>query len=541
MADSVTRSSGPPGMLYSPAGSKLASGAIKKARGLEKQQALDHLWQCFDSIERSPDTTPDEKHLAQLGKSFSTGVIKAESLLRARMAIAEAITKASPGPLAPVLSTILLDATEGSAAQGDIQNILWYGLDSMQKAPDLTHEEKQRVSLALDISSSVVSSSTINTCRRMLLSSIAASVQGPAGPIIASICQDALQGMSSKDATSIQWYSFEAIKNDPMAAPEERELGAFGQQLSTSCISPESLTTARKAIMDLLRKPVADPMALLYARAAGNALQGASAKDAANISWYFLDAITKHKSATQEQKALADLGLNFSSTSMSVETVASSRSAILRILGKPLAEALPVILPKAAMEAAQGAKNQKDRMNIYWYGLDAMAKCAESDATQVILANLGKNCSTTSMAQDSIVIIRDCIIKALVDPEPQSAGRAIAGVVLHALGGIPEPRDMNNLLWYGFDAINQAPGATGEQKALAARGANINATSVKDSAQARKRIMEKIALSSDPLQELREMAENLMKTDEPDAVEVQDGMLIIDGLKLEIRKEPDMD
>lgn len=545
MADPIKPQSGPPMMRYSSAGSEIASGSLEKVRGKEGQQALNELWCGFDAVEKSPDTTPDEKMLAQLGKNISTSTGSTGSKrsgLYANTKITEALADPLPGPLAPVISKILLAATDGEVKPGDVQNIqnvLWYGLDTMKKSRDLTNEEKQRVNLALAVTSSAISPSNVITGRRLLLASIVASVPGPAGPIIASVSQDAVKDMAAKDAANLLWYSLDTIMNDPGASQEARELADFGKRFSTSSMEEGSVNRARNAVMKILEKPVNDPMAQLFARAAVDASQGASVKDSTNIFWYGLDAIAKHKASTAEQKALAALGMSYSSSSMSPEALASSRSVIAKVLEQPIVEQMPVLISKTALETTQGVKGVKDKVNIQWYGLDAIGNCAGCDAARVALVNLGKSFSTTGMKQESVILARDAVMKAMADMEPKSVVNTIASLALDVLGGITDPKEMNNFLWYCFEAIKKAPGSTDEHRSMASRGTSNSGAGVKEQAQARKKIMEEIALSADPIQEVRDMARNLAKEGDPGTVGVEDDFVVIDGLKLEIKKGAD--
>ncbi len=91
MADPIKPQSDPPMMRYSSAGSQIASGSLEKMRGKEGQQALNELWCGFDAVEKSLDTTPDEKMLAQLGKNISTGTGSKRSGLYANTKITEAL------------------------------------------------------------------------------------------------------------------------------------------------------------------------------------------------------------------------------------------------------------------------------------------------------------------------------------------------------------------------------------------------------------------------------------------------------------------
>jgi len=270
-----------------------------------------------------------------------------------------------------------------------------------------------------------------------------------------------------------------------------------------------------------------------------SALKGLGVKDKSIMLYWGIKNVHERLPDTAPEKALTSLGLTYSTASVSPEAATEGRRCIAEMLAAPLTDTPERSVMAATLSSLKGLGVKDKSIMLYW-GIKNVHDRLPDGAPEKALTSLGLAYSTSSMSQEAVSQARESVAAALSVPLNGSAVKRLMGVTAESVNGMAGLNDRNNCLYYGFNAVKNLPGATAEQKKIAAKAIAYSTSNHSPGDVLTKRLeyLQELLSAKDPLDELKEMAESLAGPPADDAVVVdEDGKYVsIDGVRIEIKQ-----
>jgi hypothetical protein len=127
-------------------------------------------------------------------------------------------------------------------------------------------------------------------------------------------------------------------------------------------------------------------------------------------------------------------------------------------------------LARGTSEEMQAARNQDERWAIVDRGLQKIAKDNDTTGDEKALASMALSYSPMLMNRKAISGARSIVLSAFTTAIGGSLGSVIGKISQDSEGTMGQTSDKNNLLYYNLMALNQQPGANGDEKKLASLG-----------------------------------------------------------------------
>jgi len=241
-------------LSYSRTGSNLAKQSLEAgcdASDISKQRLVYN--KGFNSIIKSPETTRDEKLLAELGNNFTTeSNIDDRSAARASIYILEAIGDFAGGSVGPIIAAVALNAGYGAINPSSQRWIQYACFNFIIKHKETTHDENILAELGQKFATEAnIDDNTSGKVSTYVLEAIKECTGASLGVIIAGVT---LEGACCTNNINIQrWIhsiGFKAIMDNPKATKEQKRLAGQGFNISCSEKFSDDIAT-RDAIVIL--------------------------------------------------------------------------------------------------------------------------------------------------------------------------------------------------------------------------------------------------------------------------------------------------
>jgi hypothetical protein len=529
-------------MAWSARSAELARGAAEKMQSAGNQDERSTILnQGLTSIAKDQGTTADEKALASMALSYSSMSMNSKAITTARNIVFSAFTSPIGGSLGTVIGKISLDSIKSMSDVSDKNSLLSYNMRALTQGAGAPQVEKKLADLGLSYSSMCMNTDAMAAARGCIASALAASCTSPIGHALADVMLKADTSIKNGgDRNYSFYYGIKKIDDELPAAAPEKALTKLGLTYSSQLMNTEAILEARKSIANKLSAPLTDTAERTVIAASLDAYPRIREKsDRNNMLYYALRAVQERLPDGAPEKALANLGLTYSSQLMNTEAIVEARKSLADKLSAPLTDTPERTIIAASLDAFMRIREKGDRNNMLYYALKAIQGSLPDGTPEKALTNLGLTYSSQLMNTEAILEARKSIADALSKPRGESPVKLICTVSSDAVSKMTELNDRNSCLYYAFKAIGELPGASAAQKEIARRATSLSSlnNTTQEILRKRQELMQEILSVKDPLDELKEMAANLAKPADTEAIVKDDDedFISIDGVKLEVK------
>jgi len=180
-------SSQSPSLKYSEQAGTLAKALIQSATLQGQPEAVDNLLLSgLELIEKSPETTDDEKMLARLIIPIDTKNVSLSSASKARLCVLNAIANSVPGPAGAVISKVAIDSSRDLEYYPDRNAITTKGLKAISQHQGATPLEQTFAGFASGFTNSAFSVTMVDHAQTNALSAFGTALAGSPGALCGS-------------------------------------------------------------------------------------------------------------------------------------------------------------------------------------------------------------------------------------------------------------------------------------------------------------------------------------------------------------------
>ncbi|MDQ7821270.1 MAG: hypothetical protein RDV48_00610 [Candidatus Eremiobacteraeota bacterium] len=381
MDPAALSSSQAPSLSYSEKGVSLAKSLVGKADLQAQPEKSDELLLSgLAEIEKSPETTADEKLLARLVTTIDKGSIKPADAAKAGLSILNAIASSMAGPATAAIANTAVLCSRDFESPYEKNAITSRALTAISQHGDSTPVEQAFAAFAGGFSTGAFSGTTVDRIHREALGALASSAMtGPA----AALCGSFALKIASDPSLAGNAYGESALHSglkyiykDESCTAGQRSLAYHGL---VAHLDPEIPYVIKNTYLEVLTStpPGELPRALAKASLAGlNRLEDELGK---NFFLYWgLKTISENPDAPTIQKSLAADGTALFSTVKEGRQLMGMQSAVLETIA-----ALDPDAEKGAGLEALRALKEKLGGSHHFKSLDMLVDLeAESQGTQ---------------------------------------------------------------------------------------------------------------------------------------------------------------
>lgn len=352
----------------------------------------------------------------------------------------------------------------------DARRLLLDTFRSIERDPETSADERLLASVGRAWAAGDMPDAHAVAVRRVMLQTLAGSLGGPVGCVLAQATLEAIKDVSPSHARAMLLESFRALES------QSPILARFGREAAAGDIPDKEAVAVRKQVMQALTEPRDDPPVVILADISVNIADVTSAQAGRAA---LLTALKQIQVAGDEkQQGMALLGQQIASGDIPDRAAVALRRAVMDVLRNPGEDPSPLLLARAAAGAvdAPNVGDQAGRSALR-QTFQALAKEPEATPHQRILADLGLKAAAGDISdRDGFALRRTCL-KHLMERPVGSPAKAVAAACLEASEkvGAGAARAM---LRTGLELI--ANNGNQEQKELARQGIDWGAGDMPD-------------------------------------------------------------
>jgi hypothetical protein len=308
---------------YSQTGKTLAKTFNETASATSYASSANKvLWDGFDTLVKSNETTEDEKAIAKMANAIAKNTLNVQEHNRIAFPIMRAISNSISGPVGVVLAQISLNAANNTEKAESANKVLWSGYNAIINNPAATEDEKAIAKLGDNIANNTLNIQEHNRIAFPIMRSIAGSVGGPIGTVLAQVTHKAASNTEkAESANQVIWAGYDAIINNPQSTEQQKAIAKFGDKISHHTMNIQEHNRIGFSIISSLENPDLDgPMGNTLAKVAYNAASDTKlAVSANNVLWDGFEAVLNNPESTEIQKSIAKEAINISHNTMNVQ------------------------------------------------------------------------------------------------------------------------------------------------------------------------------------------------------------------------------
>jgi hypothetical protein len=273
--------------------------------------------------------------------------------------------------------------------------------------------EKAIADLGLRVGSHNMPNTDAASARYAVSQTIAGAVGGPIGAVLAQATLDAYSGKQYTSARAITKDGLTAITRYS-AEGNDLAVARLGIKFGDNVVTNEDAAEARKAALKTIARGAHGDRGQVLAETTLNVYGNKSYEAARMMTKDGLEAIAQDSECSDDQKALAKLGLAFGDHHMTHDDAAEARQTVLKKLANPITSSLTDALSEVSLEA-YGNKQYVAARAILKDGFEAVLKNPNATAEEKELARLGIEIGNGHMTNEAAATARRSIMQQLKD------------------------------------------------------------------------------------------------------------------------------
>lgn len=316
-------------VTYTPTGQALARAAKGSYGNKTWENAREIMRDSFESIAQSPNTSPSEKAIADLGLRVGAHTMTHDNAASARYSVMQTIAGGVPGPIGAVLAQSAVSAYGGK--QWDSARAI--SLDGLQTVLKYSPDpgDKALAQLGVDFGSHQMTHQNAATARLEVLRTIAAGSEDEMiGQVLARTTLSAFGEKTWDAARAISRDGLKAIAKNETTSPQEKALASLGITFGGHTMPDQDAATARLAVLRELSKPLSGDLTDNIAKVSLTASGGQTWSSARAILKDGFEAILANPKASTEEKELAQLGIQLGANRMPDDQATNARLNVMR-------------------------------------------------------------------------------------------------------------------------------------------------------------------------------------------------------------------
>ncbi|MHC9542670.1 MAG: hypothetical protein AB9903_24435 [Vulcanimicrobiota bacterium] len=324
------------------------------------------------------------------------------------------------------------------------------------------------------------------------------------GKIIAQTTKDVYDkgGIQWKTARDIVNKGLEKIRNNEKTTEDEKVIATMGVDFCYDYMYNDQAARAMASVMNTVSSSMPGPIGSVLAKATLNSYNSGTIewKDARKILKKGLETIASNPNTSNDEKAMANMGLDFGNDYMYNDQAARAQSIVVKTLVDPPSGPIAQVLAKTTLNSYNSGTIQwKDARKIIKEGLEAIIKNPGTSEDEKAIARMGIDFGDDYMHIDQAARIRAAVVKEIAEPPSGTMAQVLAKTTLKAYdSGTMQWKEARKIMREGFQAIVNNPKSSDTDKTLAQMGIDVGKDSMynQEAAQMRSDIMQKIANQS---------------------------------------------
>jgi hypothetical protein len=285
--------------------------------------------------------------------------------------------------------------------------------ESIASSESTSPSEKAIADLGLRVGSHSMPNTDAASARYAVMQTIASAVGGPIGAVLAQATLDAYGGKQFESARAITKDGLEAIK-DYSPNGNDQAVANLGIQFGGHSMANNEAAEARKSAIAMIAGGSDGNRGQVLAQTTLNAYGNKSFETARALTRDGLEAIANDSQTSEDQKAMASLGLAFGNHQMTNDDAAEARQTVLQKLSGPLDSSLTDALCEVTLDA-YGSKQYSSARAILKDGFEAILNNPNASADEKELARLGIEVGNGHMTDQAAATARRSVMRQLRD------------------------------------------------------------------------------------------------------------------------------
>jgi len=278
-----------------------------------------------------------------------------------------------------------------------------------------TQDEKTLAGLGITFGDHYMYDVSAARTRNVVLQTIIGGIGGAMGSVIAKVTYDA--GVAVKTAEEqrfIQKDGLQAIKENPKSSQDEKTIAELGIVFGDSYMNNTSATKARNVVLQTIIGNISGPIGSAIAKVTYDAgVKVETAKEQRAIQKQGLQGIVANSGATKEEKALAELGIEFGDSYMYDTSATKARNVVLNTIKGGINGSIGSVIAKVTYDAGVAVKTAEEQRAIQRQGFEAILANPDTTEEQKLLAQRGIDVGDHYMYDTSAAKARNIILQEL--------------------------------------------------------------------------------------------------------------------------------
>lgn len=297
-------------------GMVVARTAVEAAAALKTTGARAYLYSALDLISGGEPCAPEEKKVAQFGKSLPGNSLTDRDVVLTRKLAAASIAAGVSAPLTQAVVGIALEAIPGLSSSESSRSVLYSALDAILQDDRSGGFEKTLAAFGKSFTGNDMTDANVANLRAITIKTIQAGppVSGRTSEALGRICLESLKSASSSDAgRSTLYQTLDTILKLDTLTPAERALASFGKALPGDSLTGSDVVKGRERALRALIDNPQDPPSHLIARCALDTTgEMGSSKARRSLLYTALFHLKESGALSDDQKKIVERGLQAS-------------------------------------------------------------------------------------------------------------------------------------------------------------------------------------------------------------------------------------
>lgn len=244
-----------------PIGSVLANVTLNayNSGSIEWKDARKILREGLEEIASNPNTSPDEKAMANMGLDFGNDYMYNDQAARIQGEVVKTLINQPTGPVAQVFAKTALNAyNSGSMGWEEARKIMREGFDAIIKNPGTSDDEKVIARMGLDFGDDYMYNDQSARIQAEAMKAIANPPPGTMAQVLAKTSINAYNSgsMQWEAARKIMKEGFQAILNNPKSSDTDKTLAQMGIDVGKDSMPDSDAAEMRLGIMQKIANQV---------------------------------------------------------------------------------------------------------------------------------------------------------------------------------------------------------------------------------------------------------------------------------------------
>lgn len=315
-----------------------------------------------------------------------------------------------------------LAAASYDGASGQWRGIRKLAADGLRKIRDdasTTADEKAIARLGLDIGSDYMQNDDAARMQRSVLGVVASSVPGPIGQVLARTALGAYNStsMTYEVARGVVKDGLEAVSSNDRTSQAEKDLANLGLTFGSGYQYNDEATRMQRKVLQAIRDGGSGPMPQTLASVTLSARNSSFRKweTVRKMEGQGLTAIRDHAEATDYDRTIADLGMNFGDDYMENDDAGKIRRVVLEEIKSPGNGNISYEIARVTRRAYGSGINYKTGRKILRESFETILGRADATESQKTMAQMGVDVGSDRMTDQEASRRRMKILNKIIN------------------------------------------------------------------------------------------------------------------------------